>query len=545
MTTPATPETAAAISRRDRWWWRGGLLAALLLGGALRWPAVFAAYPYLTYVDEGHLLQPVRQTLATGRWDPAANNYPQLPVRTIAAASRLLSPLAPYWRYAPPVSQARPAMRYYNQVEPPQLIVAGRLVSFLLGCSIIVLAGALGRRLTGDLGGAVAALAAALLPALVLRGAAVTVDPYATAFVLGALLAAPTHDGRWRTPRATLAGAFCGCAAISKYPAGLALVAVGILLFSLPGTAWRARIRDLLAAAAGAAGAVAILMPATWREPARVWQRIVWQGSIYSTKSSDTLWQQTFRRAEWDLPQVGTAELGFVFVAVAAAGFAVLLVRPRTRFFGAASLVFIAVLVFLHSRYAFQAFRNLLPAAALACVAFGAAAAGLGERLRRPRAVAAGAALVLCLLFLPAALRFAQERSALVDSRHQAIEWLRENRAGGQLVLVAAEAAIPPLDVERLGDGVATAAWPEWRRRLRETRPRFLLTADLQVGDRPLVPGQDRRWILRRYRVRVTFGTAASQSAPFAWRGNRLRTWILERRPPAPGDSSPHARRAG
>ena len=143
-----------ASSRSNRWLWPGFLVAALLLGGAVRCTAVRAAYPYLEYVDEGHVLGPVQRTLATGRWDPAYNNYPELPVLVIAGASRLLSPLARWWTTFPSLAGITPSSDFYDQVEPPQLILVGRAVALALSLWTIAFIGWLARRLAGDVAGA-------------------------------------------------------------------------------------------------------------------------------------------------------------------------------------------------------------------------------------------------------------------------------------------------------------------------------------------------------------------------------------------------------
>jgi hypothetical protein len=523
----------------DAAWRWGGLALALVLGGWLRWPGVFAAYPYLTYVDEGHLLHPVRETLATGTWDPSHNNYPQLPVRAIASAARLLSTFAGVWPIAPAVADAKAEMPFYDQIEPPELILVGRLLSWLLSLGIIALVSTLAFRQAGETAGVVAGFAAALLPALVLRGSAIIVDLYATLFVLAAMTLVPVAKERQLFLRSALAGCCCGCAAISKYPAGLALVAVAIVIALLPETGVRRKLTALAAAGVGAALAAAILMPSTWQQPAKVWRRMVWQGSNYSTKSSQDLWQQAFKKAEWDLPPIDTPELGWVFVALALLGLVVLSRRRASRAWAIASTVFIVLLVALHSRYAFQAFRNLLPAAGLGCVAFGAGAAwGLGEWIRRPRVVAMLSVAALLALFLPAGLAFRADRGDLVDSRRQAIDWLLENRGKRKPVMVLAEIALPRRELERLPGRVLVAPWDQARPRLRAGGPRFLVVAALARDGRPLISDEDRGKLLEHYRIRTDFGDQWSEVGKFAWRGNRLQVWVLERR----GEARPPAR---
>src|SRR5579863_4407484 len=122
-----TPKTQPAC-----WLWPGFLVVALVLAGAVRYPAVSAGYPYLEYVDEGHVLGPVQRLLATGDWDPAINNYPELPVRTIATLCRLLAPLARWSTLFPSLNGITAHADFYDQIEPPQLILVGRAIALVL-----------------------------------------------------------------------------------------------------------------------------------------------------------------------------------------------------------------------------------------------------------------------------------------------------------------------------------------------------------------------------------------------------------------------------
>jgi 4-amino-4-deoxy-L-arabinose transferase-like glycosyltransferase len=515
----------------DPWLWRGLLLVALVAGGLARLPAVTAGYPYLHYVDEGHVLHPVRRTLATGRWDPADNNYPELPVLAIAAASRLVSPLAGVWRFAPPLGGISALDLYYDQVEPPQLMLVGRALGWLLSLGIILLAGLLARRLGGDIAGAVAALAAALLPALVFRGALVIVDLYATFFVLAALVLLAAVEKPDQLGRLAAAGACCGLAAVSKYPAGLAFLIVAAAVLLAPWR-WRERLLGLAVAGIAAAVAAGTVMPVLWREPLHVWEsQIARQSKVYGELRVGSYWNQAFERVEWDLPALPYAELGFTFAALALAGLAVLVVRRSSRRFGSGCALFAAAMIALHAAYSFQAFRNLLPVAGLACASAGVAVAAAGERIGRPRLAAVLGCLLLAALFGPAALAYARDRAALVDSRRQALEWIAGSPRAGVPVLILKELAVPRSELARARGPVWVASWRTARRALRRELPPFLVAADIVRRDgKPLIWGADRGWLLRRYHVRATFGSEPAAISPGFWRGNRMRVFVLERR---------------
>src|SRR4029079_8699604 len=130
---------------------------------------------------------------------------PRVPPRTTAAAARLAAAAAAPSRTKPLLTDAERISGFYDVVDPPELVIVGRVVSVLAGLAVVLVAGLYALRLAGDGAGAVAAVAAALLPALVLRGSIVSVDAYTTLFALGALALASSVDGPRPWPRVLLA----------------------------------------------------------------------------------------------------------------------------------------------------------------------------------------------------------------------------------------------------------------------------------------------------------------------------------------------------
>ena len=506
-----------------------GLALAALVGGGLRLPAMVAGYPYPQYVDEGHVLHPVLATVRQGRWKPAQNNYPALPILAIAAVARGVSPLVPGldWDLSP--AGRGHSRAYFDIVDPPELILVARGLGWLLGLGIVLGCGLLARRLAGNVAGVTAAAAAALLPALVARGSFVMVDTYATLFAVLACLSAVAARRPEQLARVAVAGACAGWAAVSKYPAGLVGLAV-VVVFSLAPWPRRERLRAVALAAASGAVAAVLGMPALLRDPQGVWERMRWQAGRYA-RATPTYTQQVFDRAEWDVP-LEAPELGLPFVLLALAGLAALLARRGARRAVAGQLLFAALLVAVHVRFPFQAFRNLLPVAALACVWAGGAAAWLAERTRRPGPVAAGAAALLALLFLPADLRFARERAVVVDSRRQAVDWLAAHGGASRKVLQA-EAPFHPRELARLPRAYA-APLDRLVAASRRGEPRWLVLADLQRGPgRPLITKEQLAVVARAYRLRATFGHHGRPVLPGRSRGNALRLTVWERRPGA------------
>ena len=516
--------------------WPGMLLAALLVGALLRLPGLAAAYPYLNYVDEGHVLHPVVGSLRGMPWHPDMSAYPVLPGRTIGAATRLVALALDPFR-AEPLLGGLPPFRVYDEVRPPEVLLVARVLSLLVSLGTILCIGLLGRRLAGDAGGAVAAFAAAMLPALLVRGTIVAVDGYAAFFVVAALLLVAGVERPDQLLRIAGAGVCSGCAVVSKYPSGLVGIAV-VTVFAFAPWPWVARLRA--AAIAGAAGAVAAgaIMPTLWREPMALWQRLQWIEGLYSTLKGDSYWHQAFVRGQADLP-LPYPEVGAVFALWALAGVALLVVSPRWRRFGVALVVFAVLLMAFCSTYSWTPFRNLLSLAAVACVAAGYAAGRLAERLQRAGLVAGAAIAFLLVWFAPPARHFVAERRGLVDSRHQAAEWIAARRPTGR-VLVQTTVAMARSDLARLGSRAREASWPQIERQALRRPPQFVVIGDLvRTTDlEPLIDPAQLRRLRHRYRVAATFGDHQSFSDSWTWRTNRLRVVVLER-------WSPERRRGG
>jgi hypothetical protein len=509
-----------------------GWLAVLALAFALRLPSVFAGLPYLGYVDEGHTLHRVARLLSTRHWDPDWYTYPSLPLYAIAGAAAALSPA---YRTVHGVSLERDLSpyppSYYDLVEPPELIVIARGVVLAVSLGIVVLTGLLARRLAGEAAGLGAALIAALLPALVIRGAVVTVDPFATLFTVAAILCAEiaATSARFWGPT-LLAGAMVGCAATSKYPAAMAVVAAAPALARLPtDRRGKRRALELFLAAALVAGLVT--MPALALRNTAVLTHILNQSAAYSTSAIGSYWDQALRRAEWSQP-FPHPELGAVFLLVVGAAWAGALRDPRLRppVLAWTACAVVWCLAFL--QYPFRTFRNLLPLLPFTCVVVAALYARLRERLPHPprrRLADLAAAATALALFLPADLDYARARLALDDSRVAAVDWLVERVRPGDAVVVSAELAILPRELRRLPVEPMVLPAPRARAWLRQhPEVDFVVTGRLKpsrAGD--LAAFLERHRIGRAFRSAARFGT---QPSTRVWRGNDQLVLIYQRR---------------
>lgn len=497
-------------------------IAVLLLAAAVRAPSLTAARPYMSYVDEGNYLHVSARMIRDGRWIPDEFMYPSLPITAMAAAARAYDP-----RMGDGVVTRHGG--YYDVLEPFEILLLGRVLSFLAGLGVVLVTGLLARRVAGPVAGYLAAFTAALLPALVARGGIATVDPYAALFVTACLLftdRARTSDRPGR--EAFLAGAMAGLAFASKYPAILVSLSFALTVW-LSRPAWRERLRLWTIGAAGAVGAALLAMPGIVIVPEQVLAGVRRQSDLYRELTSPPLWPQVVERAEWDLPFPGP-ELGWTFLALAIAGLAVALRDRRTRPSAAGWMLFLALVVMLYSRQSFQPFRNFLPVVPIACVVV----AVLVERLKTPWAHAA-AFLLIGTLFAPGVVRFAWERARTEDSRTQAIDWLAPRSLPGQTVLVLSDLAFLPSEIKRLQGRVEVEGWDRMRQRRLGRRVRYLVITQMSTPEgRPLISEEEIGRILELYRPAAEFGEHPATPFPGQWHGNRQVIRVLERRPRSP-----------
>lgn len=504
-------------------------IAVLLIAAAVRAPSLTAARPYMSYVDEGNYLHVSARMVRDGSWIPDVFMYPSLPITAVAAVSRaaglqggVLTKFA----------------NYYDVLEPFELLLLGRILSFLAGLGVVLVTGLLAQRVarceSNTRAGLLAAFTAALLPALVARGGIAMVDPYATLFVAACLLFTERTRDSDRPGReavsAGVAGAMAGLAFASKYPAILVSLSF-VLTVWLTRPAWRERLRLWTIGAAGAIGAALLAMPGLLVVPDKVLEGIRRQSELYGKLTSPPLFPQVVHRAEWDLPFHGP-ELGWTFLGLALAGLATALWDRRTRPSAAGWTLFLVLNLVLYLRQSFQPFRNLLPLVPIACVAVAILYDRLRERIPQPAWVDAAAFLLIAALFGPSTVGFAWQRARFEDSRTQTIDWLARRSFPGDTVLVLDHLAFLPSEIRRLeGRAVEILPWEKIERRLRPRQVRYLVITQMSTPEgQPLIRPEVYETVLRRFEPRVRFGEEAVTPSPGQWHGNRQTIHVLERR---------------
>jgi hypothetical protein len=518
-----------------RWKNLAASLVLLIAAVAVRLPALPAGLPYMSYVDEGHVLHHVLHLLVKRTWEPDNYSYGSLPFYLIAGTTLAWSPVYAAIHGHPLADDLSPSPSpYYDIVEPVDLLVIGRLVTLAFSLGVVVLTGLLAHHLAGGAAGLFAAWLAALIPALVARSTVVNINPLVAFFVLAALLFAEgARDGSrpWRD--AALAGAMTGLAAATKYPALLVClpVALAILLANAP---WKEKLRRLLLAGAAAAAALLLAMPALALRSANVMAAAHEMSQVYGSQELGSYWHQAVHRAEWDLP-LEHPEVGIVFLALAAAGLAVALRDRRWSRSVWGWLLFAAATGFLVAPYKFRAFRNLLALVPLGCVLAALLYAALRRRFSRPLGLDLAAAALPVLLFAPALYQYATYQLGLADTRERALHWLAHHAQPEDRILFAEELAFLPGRVDRLPNETAVRPWERAWNRIWNRRFHYLVLGEIRAPDgHPWILPSMREWIFQNYRLEATFGSAPSAANAGDFKGNGQAIYILRRVPRPP-----------
>ncbi len=511
----------------------GSGFAILSIAILVRLPTLTAGLPYLSYIDEGHVLHHVSYLLAQRTWEPDTYSYPTLPFYMIAGVTLACSPVYAAVHGRPLRGDLSPAPpRYYDVVEPTELLVLGRLVTLAFSLGIVVLAGLLARRLAGPAAGLLAAWLAALVPALVARSVVVNINPMAAFFALAALyFVEGAREGGRPRHGAVMAGVMAGLAGATKYPAAVVClpVAVAILLASAP---WRERLVRLFLAGGSAIAALLVVMPALLLRTQDVLAGVRFMSRVYKAQKLGSYWAQAVERAEWDLP-LKHPEVGIAFLLLAAAGLGAGLLDHRWRKTVWTWLIFGLATGLLVAPYTFRAFRNLLSLVPVACVLITLLYARIRERVPRPLFVDLAAVALPAILFAPALHQYAVHHLTLEDSREQAIRWLDTHTGPKDKILFAEELAFLPSRVASLGAADADLApWERARARIFRRGFNYIVLGELaqRVGG-SRIPPNVRVWILRNYEVVARFGTYPTNAIARAFKGNRQIVYILKRVP--------------
>ncbi len=481
-------------------------LAVLIVATLLRLPTLTAGFPYLNYVDEGHVLHHVSYLLQHHTWEPDTYSYPTFPFYLIAGAALAWSPVYALTHGHSLLDDLSPSPpEYYDIVEPPALILIGRLVTLAFSLGLVVLTGLLVRRLAGPAAGLFAAWMAAVVPALVMRSSVVNINPIVAFFVVAALFFAEgVRTGEHPRRDALLAGAMAGFAGATKYPAALICLAVALAIL-LAQSSWPEKLRRLLLAGAAAVAVLLLAMPALTLRTAVVLRGLRDMNAIYGFQEIGSYWDQAVRRAEWDLP-VTHPEVGIVFLLLLVAGLAVGL-RDR-RWSGAVAgwLLFGIATALLVAPYKFRAFRNLLSLVPLACALIALLYAWVQERFPRRAwlrpSLNIAAALLPVVLFTPTLYEFESFQLTLDDPREQAVRWLARKVQPNERVLFLKEMAFLPHRVDSVPGKIQVRTWEKARNRVIERRDHYLVLGELVRPDgKPRIPGFLRRWIFANYRL--------------------------------------------
>jgi hypothetical protein len=505
------------------------MILIVMLAILLRLPNLFAGWPYINYIDEGHMIHPLVHMLRNLDWDPHNYQYPNLP-RILIGIIAFLAGIQPVPNSGYP--SAEPDLieqfTFYDILQPPSVLLMARVMTLAAGVGVVLLSGRLACRFGGHRAESATALLVALFPSLVIRSAIAAQDMYATCFVLAALLFA------WRAGEGTtmwrdtlLAGMACGLAFASKLPTGLVLLPAGLMLLTAPQT-FRLKVRSmgLLFLAAGITGTVS--SPEFLLQPRKVLVQLRGLSGYMTNLPFPTFFNQAFQHPEPDLP-MNYPEIGWPFFIITLLAVISALADRRRRTVVVVWLGYIAGLIGFHSRFTFQPFRYLIPVLPLMCVFVGSLWAKWRSSNRSQRWIADGAMIVLTFsLFGPPLVSYALDRLNCIDARVEAVNWLVMHTQPSDTILVARELTFLPIELKRITanivlDDLSKAPFPRT-----DTVFTYVVTGRLTRPDGSEIRPEFQGFPFEEGRLIVRFGKTVTPPDPGFWRGNSETVLIFQ-----------------
>jgi hypothetical protein len=271
-------------------------------------------------------------------------------------------------------------------------------------------------------------------------------------------------------------------------------------------------------------------VPAAVLHPEKIIGELSYITSFYQTiRSEHGYWQAAFSRAEIGGPLMIAGLAGMIWM---------LWSRP-TRIVALSWIAFAFLLFLGFASSSFKPFRNLLPLVPLLCIASALLCVWLAEylksRVQRPLiASALVTALVLVIAFSLAwsSTRHLQWRMQRIDTRIQAIDWLRQRTTKDQTILALREVAILPAEWNRVAARKIIVSWFEAADLLERERFDYIVAAEFDLRYAP----DSNAWsaYLDRWKnktsslpVEAGFGVVPAPVVPYLWRTNEERILIL------------------
>jgi len=487
-------------------------LIVMTVALAVRLPGLTAAWPYMSYIDEGHLLHWVVDMLHNNTWLPTVSHYPPPMMVLMGLACRVYAPfyalqcghsLVDDLSAAPPV--------YYDLVSPPEILLCGRITTLLVSLCLVVLVGLYASRLWGRGAGLLAAWWAALMPPFVYHSNIAVQDPLIALFAVAAFWAMEPRLGRAASVRdAVFAGVLAGCSAGTKYTTGLIVLAILVRVICME-ESWRRRLVLMVGAAGGFAAGFLVCVAPLLRD-IRAWvDGLRYQSLAYEVLPPVSTSFQAFVRSSFS---ENYADMGYPLAGLLAVSTVVALVIRRSRPAVMAMLVFFALTELLLVRYPYRPFRNQLPFLALGCVLLGGGGP-LGAWIRQ-RWVWWIAAVLPVALFLPPLVERLQAECSRTDSRIEVVDYLAARVQPNDEVWVDQRLVILPSELVRIpGRTVVTPA--DRLSGISESRRSTWLVC-------PTLPESSARLVMAAGMSRqFSFGSAPLPAEAFQWRGNSLR----------------------
>ena len=466
--TTATPPASShppCVEKEIRQWpstRNAGIALAIivLISGVFRFSGIAKNYPYMNYVDEGHIIRHAQNMYHEGSTDPRWYQYNAgmmnltnlgvwLYVHLTGQAEGFRESVRVY-PYIKHFAEAFPdsAESNYNIVEPPIFLLMGRIITAIMGTLSVLAFYFLACQAFPRILSLVATILFAFLPGIVDRSHVVNNDiPMMAMFtvMLGMLLAWRYHPAGWKI---AIAG-FCAGAAAAFKMSGVLYAGLPFLVILIHPVPPRTRIAHVLLLLLSSLVGVYALLPGLRGAEEHVLNAILFDANWYAARKGN------YPSALNML--LSTSILGGSVLSLGALGLACGWLAKDLRRFAMACTLWLIPFLWVFLRHEYQPVRNLYPLAPM-WIFFSAWAVWTVVQwiFRRHTQLApmAAAILLAACSVMPAVhtVRGLKAWHAARNSRILTAEWLRANAQPGALVAFPHGLAFSPWTMRRLSE---------------------------------------------------------------------------------------------
>ena len=446
-----------------------GLILLLTAYATVQAPRITHNYPYMNYIDEGHIVRHAQNMFRAQTVDPhwyqygsALMNAVNLGVLGYAALgddiTRFRSTVKMYPnKYFENHHPGEWFENRYGIVDPPIFLVAGRIIVLFFGVTGLLLIFWIGRFFFGGSHTLLPPIILALIPVLFQFQGYLHNDIPMTTLLMGILLCSLLWNRENNKVWLLLGGVLAGAATGFKYSGVLftGLPTLFIITSKLP---VRQKLQCLTLLTCSLVPGIYIVCPGFLGSEKEVFQTFLWDAAYYSNKSKSAV--------GYFSQLIDSQSVGIPLLLFAALGAILLLAKRETRKVSSIIIFWSSCWFLVFVRYDYQPIRNLFVLFPFLALFASFALVETGRRIgsvtnrRVGETTTWGMAAVLLFFLGSSTYSVYKNQSLIKDSRIEITEWLLQNgSANGEKIAIPSISHFAPLHIAQLSSRYAVTVF--------------------------------------------------------------------------------------